>query len=662
MATPSIRQQYMDTATELQQRLEQTKQRIDTLPPDQQIVAAGAPEMQVECRTLTDLQKLVDRAFMTPVRGVTEEDLIAIAEKLSTSSDILDSIERNTTTAASVASLVAETESLFCGGNPNPAQFASLKERVQQLSNANQFPNSGIRDAIQTLQSTLGSGPRRNTPPSAPAGDNQTIRQAQDENAQASLFKDQFKDIMKDVGNKFAANDFVKAFETLLPHFREVREYVLAKTEFDSTNAGDIILTHLETLEGELEKICHAQEQKEKAVAAQQVQAQQGSNAALNEMRTALDNLDKTTDISLPVINRVKGAFDGLNAEQKGKVFEAYNVVLTTGQPPKNAITNPFKKMNIFQWPGAVGDKLKAVDKVLGSASTQATPSTPAAPVVKKAEEMRNRFNDVKNLMPTSSVRTTPNNSSLASQLGDLTAEEMAFINESLSSSDSVQGTVSPENVHPSVTVMNKLKNVLAMLQEGSNSQRVQAVTTLAGLEQTKAMFQMSGMEQRSIGDRPFYHIYHIHKNEAAEKLKDDMAYGSKAFAGTYEATTEERQRAVQRTIVELALENIEDAINFAKGELLVQALNLLEETKLAPKDQANGMENAAHLIYGDFYHSHVAARNGNSSLVDPHGAQFNGDFGRDAFRRVNLDGVDAAIKLQVIGNLRTALKAAWKV
>ncbi len=656
MATPSIRQEYMDTATQLQQRLEQTKQHIDSLSPDQQIVASNTPELQGDWQSLTHLQLMVQQAFLTPVPGVTEDDLLTISAKLSASAAILDSIDLNTTTAASVASLVAEAESLFHAGNPNPTHLTSLRERVQQLSTANQFPNPGIREAVQTLQSTLGSGQRRNPPPSAPAGDNQTIRQAQDENAQVSLFKDRFKDIIKDVENKIRAGDFVPAFNILLPHFREVREYVLGKTEFDSINAGDIILAHLDTLEAELEKICHAQEQKEKAVAAPQVQAQQGSNGALNELRTALDNLGKTTDISLPVINRVKTAFDGLNAEQKGKVFDAYNEVLTTGQPPKNAITNPFKRMNIFQWPGAVGDKLKAVDKVLGSASTPATPSTPAAPVVKKAEEMRKLLNDVKNLMPTSSVRTTPNNSSLASQLGDLTAEEMAFINES---AGPVQGTVSTENAHPSVTVMLKLKNVLSQLQ-GSNVQ--QAVTTLAALEQTKAMFQMSGRDQRSIGDRPFYHIYLIHKNDAPGKLKDDMEYGSKAFAGTYEATPEERQRAVQRTIVELALENIEDAINFENGELLVHALNLLEETKLATKDQANARENAAHLIYGDFYNAHIAARNGNPSLVNPNDGQFGGDFGREAFRRVNLDGVDPAIKLQVIGNLRNALKAAWKV
>ena len=91
-----------------------------------------------------------------------------------------------------------------------------------------------------------------------------------------------------------------------------------------------------------------------------------------------------------------------------------------------------------------------------------------------------------------------------------------------------------------------------------------------------KVPFKISGNDLSSVADRPCFHLYFIHKNESPDLLVNDMQYGNKAMAGVFPATNEERTRAVQRTIVELVLEGLENAIHFNSFTVMRESRSLL--------------------------------------------------------------------------------------
>jgi hypothetical protein len=214
------------------------------------------------------------------------------------------------------------------------------------------------------------------------------------------------------------------------------------------------------------------------------------------------------------------------------------------------------------------------------------------------------------------------------------------------------------------LTVIYNLQNILSLLAVDAQPIDLAKACEMLHIldsEGHKCVFKMSGSDASTIADRPFYHLYFIHKNETPEHLNDDIRYGNKAFVGEFPATNEERLRSIQRSIVELVLEKLEDAINFADETSLAKLLDILESIKLNAKDRAEGQENAAYNLFSAFYHLHVGARTKDSTLIDPQEPQFHADFGRNAFY-TSSTGIDPTIKLAAIDQVRTALNKAWKL
>jgi len=215
----------------------------------------------------------------------------------------------------------------------------------------------------------------------------------------------------------------------------------------------------------------------------------------------------------------------------------------------------------------------------------------------------------------------------------------------------------------PVTRSLGELQEVLPFLQEDSSPAALQQALfqlTLIESRGETAAFRITAGQAAPVIDRIHFHLYLIHRDERGQ-LPPDMRYGSNAMAGVYPTTNTERQRAILRTIAELALENLDIAINFMDGPGIVAMLELLERLRMDRRDLPEGQHNIAHNLFGQMYHLHVAARQTTPSLIDPHDARFQGDFGRMGFLATDA-GIDPAVKLRAVDAMLQALKAAWRI
>lgn len=165
-----------------------------------------------------------------------------------------------------------------------------------------------------------------------------------------------------------------------------------------------------------------------------------------------------------------------------------------------------------------------------------------------------------------------------------------------------------------------------------------------------------------SIGDRLFFHTYFIHKNESPEKIDHrNHQYGTHAFQ-TGLATPEERVRCAQRTLVEMALTGMSDAIAQKDVKSLRQYLAVLENLNLDEKDLPKGVKNIAHALFGALYQDYKKAWEVEKSMTHPHDGAFKGDFGRHAFNDTGSVNIPARFKTAVIEQFTEQLRQAWKL
>ena len=161
-----------------------------------------------------------------------------------------------------------------------------------------------------------------------------------------------------------------------------------------------------------------------------------------------------------------------------------------------------------------------------------------------------------------------------------------------------------------------------------------------------------------SLVDRTSFHTYFIHKNETPGVLRVDGNYGGKAFLCSedgFRSTEVQRQRAIQRTIVEEALEGLEKAIR-SNGETH-DFLGILESLDLHESDRAQAQANPVFALFGIIYHLYKEASDRDASMPKPYG-----DFGRLAFTEETSFPVDKSFRLAAIAKLRSDLHAAWKI
>jgi hypothetical protein len=684
-ANISVKQQVLNQATQLQQRFAQAKENVEKLSPSEQIIAAA--QFQDDSLLLTQLQQKVQATYLSQanaIPGINEEDLLTIAEKLTAAAEILESFDNNNMIAMAYVEIASEVETLSQSLSPNDTEIRSLQGRIRDLTSANSYIiNKGNREALEVANQSLIA--LMNQPPVVQNSSNpqssqsvlsedQKTMKAQDEDHQASLFQDQYKEIEK----KFT-KDPVQDFDGVLAHYIDVKKYALSKTSFVSETAGLAVLEHLDKLEEVMDQYIQAQAIKE-GEQVQQVQGQAATSQALLDLKTAIEELLSalSSNVSnvLPYLNKIKEAHSKIGIDERTKYFDALSEHLLTLKKIPKQLPNGLRGQPLSTLPGNWQQKKEALEKILPASNG---PTTSAVTVVKKADEMKKAKSEAINMQPPARkpASTLPNQPTPSQTIPPIPTELPMglYLPDDFDFSTLNFEDIAPNSIHqqqeapiidvpPNVAVLHELQALLALLGPNANGAELQeacAALQILDSKGFKCAFKMSDSSLRPVSDRPFFHIYFIHKNEAPEKLQDDGQYGNKAFAGVYPATNQERLRTVQRTIVEFALENLEDAINFDDGAIVIQLLDILEGVKLDAKDRADEQENVAHNLFGAFYRLHAAARSSNPSLIDPHHSQFCGDFGRGAFRTA-MNGIDPAIKIAAINHVRDRLKAVWKV
>lgn len=715
----SLKHDILLQANQLCNQFTREKEHIDQLSPRSQMNATS--QLQEDILAFETLQQKIANIARGQIQidpGFRDEEMNTLQEKMATSVKCLESILNNSVIATNYYEEIwPQIAELRHDPNLTSAKIASLQERIESIiKNHAHLINPANKHALDlanlALQALTCNPPNAIPDQYDSTSANQRIRQEQDENYRASLFVNQYQEILKRIGNSP-----VQDFEIFFEYYEHIKEYSQSKTSYLSQEAKSTIATYVQLSEEALGKIIQAQATHEQQHV-QQIQSQAAVGHALNELLEAVkqtrDAQTQNVDIE-SYLTRINKAFRKLSLKEKQDLFNAINEILKEQQSPR--VLGPATLGQDFKyWHATLTIKEQAIEKILPALRV------PTAPVIEHAEEMNRRFLAVKNSQPVS-VPTTPQSQSNHSPQPSLPNDDSNFIfigdkentpplnplvptlparqsrltepqdetafpygryagmyvgddddistlgfaetpgfDEPPSAPLTINNAPSSSDVQPNVIPDLQAILVLLGLQRPSGELE-EACLALHILDSKgyKSVFKISDLKPRLIAERPFYHLYFIHKNESPEKLNDDMQYGNKAFAGVYPATNAERSRAVQRTIVELALENLEDAINFGDGETLIQLLAALEEIKLDPKDRAGGHENAAYNLFNAFYHLHANARVHNSSLRNPDLRQFEGDFGRIAFGKI-MDGIDPAIKIAAINKVRSDLKAAWKL
>ena len=328
-----------------------------------------------------------------------------------------------------------------------------------------------------------------------------------------------------------------------------------------------------------------------------------------------------------------------LSTEQKKKLLiEVGNTAHMT-----KALSPTLLGQQLTIWPGSLANKKQAVENLLLASQPSATPTVT---VVKKSDEMKRLIQQVLNTSTASTTQITSHNSVQTSN------RSTAVVGNEITATKTLMlGLKELKQILPLLGI----HNGMGELQEANYK-----LTVLQSLGST-CLFPWSSDEESNIADRPNYHLYWIHSNEARHLLQSDMNYGGKAFAGVFPADNCERLRAVQRTMVEVALQGLETAIKVNDRDTMVNCLDILEEIKLDVKDRI-GPDNVAYALNGKFYKCHCEHRNnGESQLINPDDPQFHGNFGQYGMR-VSTPGIEIGIKLEAIQQVRDALKAAWKL
>lgn len=259
---------------------------------------------------------------------------------------------------------------------------------------------------------------------------------------------------------------------------------------------------------------------------------------AFLELKKALEPAKENGYDVLKLQKSVQAAFEKLSAGEKTQLLEALSKILIEKNERKAQLPRSLEKVAISAWPGSYALKLEAVEKVISAAAT-----TPTAPAAKKlSDTMQERFNAVRiEFKRQQASHSAP----------------VAPIQEDLTS------------LHPDRKILESIrmlqKTLPLLTPEGSDLELQAALEIIATLDSigTKTPFKISGPNSLFIADRPCFHLYLIHKSESPKKVVPDLLYGTRAFAGVYETSNSERSRAILRTIFELVLEGMEDAINF---------------------------------------------------------------------------------------------------
>jgi hypothetical protein len=143
---------------------------------------------------------------------------------------------------------------------------------------------------------------------------------------------------------------------------------------------------------------------------------------------------------------------------------------------------------------------------------------------------------------------------------------------------------------------------------------------------------------------------------------KKAVESGKNAMTNQYLISNCERRRAIQRAIIELTLEGLDEIVNGTFTNTIQETLEILEKTPMDAKDLPNNGNNPAQILFNEMFNLHYAARKHNSALISLSDSKFNSEFGKHAFLYSNPEEVNPSTKTQAIQATREALKKAWSM
>jgi hypothetical protein len=163
----------------------------------------------------------------------------------------------------------------------------------------------------------------------------------------------------------------------------------------------------------------------------------------------------------------------------------------------------------------------------------------------------------------------------------------------------------------------------------------------------------------------PYKHLYFMHLNTHNNTKPDDPDYGKNAMMGQWtDLTNHERLRAIQRTIVVLALDGLEKLAGDVQQNTksaIQETINILETMAMDSKDLPLNRKNMTHVLFENLFKlQHAIQHNSTlSTLADPLDRIFESEFGRYALLQP-ADKVPPKVKADAIINLRNTLEIVW--
>jgi hypothetical protein len=210
--------------------------------------------------------------------------------------------------------------------------------------------------------------------------------------------------------------------------------------------------------------------------------------------------------------------------------------------------------------------------------------------------------------------------------------------------------------------ILPKLIELLPLLKGDSTDQLKNAKEKLELImknSELKCNFKQPDQESLIIS-RIGLHLWSLHKKEAPHLLqKNPNFYAFEAFIEPNVKQDPYYLRAVQRTIIEIALCGLEEAIHLNHRDCFKQCLQTLEQNGLNANDCIKEYPFVADDLFQKFYPLQQQAHQDNPSLVHPGAIELASHFGRIHFQ-LGKNGIDTHAMLQAINQVRAELLAVW--
>ncbi len=441
------------------------------------------------------------------------------------------------------------------------------------------------------------------------------LKTAQDAEFAETQSIDKLKDQLKNLNN-----DLQHDFDILLPLYLKV--YIQALNTQFPTNKQTIDAFFKE-IKAKLEKCIQDQKAKETASAAQ-TQAQPALNPAFKKLVDLIENMitKGTTHSDYPTLHRqVETDFATLSEQDKALLLKEFSAV-TKKNFPEGLIKQKFAMWGFLE-KATLEDKKEALERVIRKGPASASSAS------QKSVEMESRFRKVEEEIQKKGLATISNRFPDSSTTTTTSTAPSASPSRSPSTSSSV--APAPLALLSTQEVLTELSEIHNLYKDNDQSQNKNAAQRLVKLTQTSPF--LNGNKEKEIGDRPNFHVWCIHK-----KPTGDLNYGSKVMAGELNGTQLERRRALERTMLELLMLSLEDALNFQNGPLTCQCLDMIEKVHLDNADKIGHLDIFPYL-------SQVASKQGIDILK---------------MRRVNPELY--AQQMRTIEEVKKALIGAWKL